>query len=71
MNRIEKLEAALTFIQEVRMTLCNERSECECCGLKTYKDKHEWKMEQSLEAAASRVRKTKEELTRLEHGKKI
>jgi hypothetical protein len=71
MNRIEKLEAALVLIQEVRATLCNDRSKCECCGCTTYSDKHEWKLDQALEAAAHRVRKTKEELTRLEDVKKI
>jgi len=66
MSRIEKLNVAIALVTEVKMTLCNDRSKCECCGLTTYKDKHEWKMEQALDTALHRMRKTKEEIELLE-----
>jgi len=67
MTRSEKLLAALELVSSVRETFKTNRSKCECCGLVQYLDKHEWKLDQALEAAAQRIRKTAEELTLLEH----
>jgi len=61
-DSIAKLNVAHQLVKEVRDTLCGDTSICACCGLTTYQDKHEWKMQQALDAALHRILKTREEM---------
>jgi hypothetical protein len=64
MTNHEKLMLAFTLVEEVRSAMDCNRTGCEHCGVERYDNHNEFSFDQSLGAAARRIKRVAGEMER-------